>query len=69
MLAVGACERIELSLDSFLTSALDRGDWSASHLKYFNPREIILIALGTGDCVGLRVRLDALVTRNISCFC
>jgi len=37
--AMKACWGAEVQLHAFLTSTLDRGEWSASHLGRFTPRE------------------------------
>jgi hypothetical protein len=44
-----------------LTSALDGGEWSASHPGGFTPRERTLGAHWIGGWVGLRAGLDAVV--------
>jgi len=46
-----------------LTSALDGGEWSASHPGFFTPRE--RIPNWIGGWVGLRAGLDAMVRRKI----
>jgi hypothetical protein len=48
---------------SLLTSALDRGEWSASRSGCALPRD------GGGGWVGLRAGLDTEVRGKILCFC
>jgi hypothetical protein len=48
-----------------LTSVLDGGEWSASHLGRFTPRERAPGTHWIGDWVGLRAGLDAVVKRKI----
>jgi hypothetical protein len=51
-----------------LTSALDRGEWSASRLGRFTPRERAPRTHCIGGWVGPRAVLDAVVKRNIPSF-
>jgi hypothetical protein len=48
-----------------LTSALDGGEWSASHPGRFTPRERALGTHSIVGCVGLRAVLDAVMKRKI----
>jgi hypothetical protein len=48
------------------TTALDGGEWSASHHGRFTPRETAPGNHWTGDWVGPRTVLDAVVKRKIS---
>jgi hypothetical protein len=48
-----------------LTSALDGGEWSASHPGHFTPRERIHGTHWIGGCVGPRAVLDVVVKRKI----
>jgi hypothetical protein len=48
-----------------LTSALDAGEWSASRLGRFTPRERAPGTHWIGDWVGPRAVLNAVVKRNI----
>jgi hypothetical protein len=48
-----------------LTSALDGGEWSASHPGRFTPRERALGTHWIGGWVGPRAVLDAVVKRKI----
>jgi hypothetical protein len=53
---------VEVKLHSFLTSALDGGEWSASYPSHFNPGE--RIPLDT-NLVGHTVILDMVTKRKI----
>jgi hypothetical protein len=53
----------------FLTSALDRGEWSASRLGRFNPGERAPGIHFIGGWMGSKAGLDAMEKRKISCFC
>ena len=64
----GVLGGVELWLLSFLTSALDGGELSASHLHCFIPRERIPCMYQKGGCVCPIVGLDVLVRRKISFF-
>jgi hypothetical protein len=57
--------RVEVQLHSFLTSALDGGECSASHPGRFIPRERDPGTHWIGGWVGLRAVLDAVVKRTI----
>jgi hypothetical protein len=48
-----------------LISALDRGEWSASRLGHFAPRERAPGTHWIGSWVGPRAVLDAVVKRKI----
>jgi hypothetical protein len=48
-----------------LTSALDGGEWSASHLGRFTPRERVPGTHWIGGWVGTRAGLDTVVKRKI----
>jgi hypothetical protein len=48
-----------------LTSALDGGEWSASHPGRFTPRERAPGTHWIGVWVGSRAVLDAVVRRNL----
>jgi hypothetical protein len=52
---------VEIQLHAFLTSALDGGEWSASHPGRFTPREIPWYPLDR-RLGGLRSGLDRVVT-------
>jgi hypothetical protein len=47
-----------------LTSALDGGEWSASHTGRFTPRERAPCTHWIGGWVGPRAVLDVVVKRN-----
>jgi hypothetical protein len=49
----------------FLTSALAGGEWSASRLSRFTPRERVPGTHSIGDRVGLSAVLDMIVKRKI----
>jgi hypothetical protein len=49
----------------FLTSALEGGEWSASHSSCFTPRERGPSIHWTGDWVGPRASLDKVEKRKI----
>jgi hypothetical protein len=46
--------RVEVKLHSFLTSALDEGEWSALHTGRFFPRERAPGTRWIGGSVGIR---------------
>jgi hypothetical protein len=48
-----------------LTSALDEGEWSASHPRCFTPRESVPGTHWTGGWVGPSAILDTAVKRKI----
>jgi hypothetical protein len=48
-----------------LTSALDRGEWSASRPGRFTPRERAPVSHWIGGWLGPRAVLDAVVKRKI----
>jgi len=48
-----------------LTSALDGGEWSASHIGHFTPKETAPDTHWTGGWVGPRAVLDVVVKRKI----
>jgi hypothetical protein len=52
---------VEAQLHTFLTSALDGGEWSASRPGRFTPRESAPGASGMGGWVGPRACLDTVV--------
>jgi hypothetical protein len=52
---------VEVQLHAFLTSALDRGEWSASRLGRFTARERALNTHWMGGWVVLRTGLDTVV--------
>jgi hypothetical protein len=56
---------VEVYLHTFLTSALDGGEWSASHPGRFTPRERAPCAHWIGGWVGSRTVLDAVAKRKI----
>jgi hypothetical protein len=49
----------------FLTSPLERGEWTATRLHHFTPRERVTRTNWIGVWVGRRARLDAVATREI----
>jgi hypothetical protein len=53
------------SFSHYFTSALDGGEWSASRLGRFTPRERAPGTHWMGGRVGLRAVLDAVVKRKI----
>jgi hypothetical protein len=55
---------VEVYLHTFLTSALDGGEWSASRPGLFTPRERASGTHWTGGWVGLRASLNAMVKRK-----
>jgi hypothetical protein len=61
-------ENIE-ALGSFLTSALDGGEWSASRPGRSLPREMIPSTYWTGGWVDVRVGLNEEATGKILCLC
>jgi hypothetical protein len=54
---------------TFLTLALDGGEWSASHPSHFTPRETAPGTHWIGGWVGPRAGLDAVVKRKIPSPC
>jgi hypothetical protein len=54
-----------VQLHTFLTSALDGSEWSASRPGRFTPRERAPGIHWIGDWVGTRAVLDAVVNRKI----
>jgi len=48
-----------------LTSALDGGEWSASHPSHFTAREIVLSTHWMGGWVGRRAGLNMVSKRKI----
>jgi hypothetical protein len=56
---------VEVWLHSFLTSAVDRGEWSASRLGRFTPRERAPVTHWIRGSVGPRAVLDVVVERKI----
>jgi hypothetical protein len=50
----------------FLTSTLDRGEWSASHSGHFTAGEIAPFTHWIGGCTGSRARLDAVESNQES---
>jgi hypothetical protein len=56
---------VEVLLHAFFTSALDGGEWSASHPGRFAPRERANCTHWLGGWVGYRAGLDAAVKRKI----
>jgi hypothetical protein len=52
----------------FLTSVLDEGEWLASRLGRFTPKERDPETHWIGGWVGLRIVLDAVVKRKIPSF-
>lgn len=65
--AMKVYEEVELQLHSFFISALDEGQWLASHPNCFTPSKRALSSHVIG-WVGLRAILDAFEKRKISCF-
>jgi hypothetical protein len=65
----GACGEGKYSSYSFLTSALDEGDWSASRLGRALPWERTPDTLCTGAWVSLRAGLDTKARGKILCPC
>jgi len=57
---------VELWLLSFLTSALDGGEWSASCLRCFTPRDRVHCICQKGSWLCTRISLDILERRKIS---
>jgi hypothetical protein len=56
---------VEVYLHAFLTSALDGGQWSASRLGRFTPKERAPSTHWIGGWVGPRAVLDTAVKRKI----
>jgi hypothetical protein len=56
---------VEIQLDTFLTSALDGGEWSASRPGRFTPKERACGTHWIGGSVDSRAVLDAVVKRKI----
>jgi hypothetical protein len=59
------CGGVEVMLHTFLSSALDGGEWPVSHPGRFTHGERTPFAHCTGSWVGPRAGLDASVTRKI----
>jgi len=57
---------MELQLHTFLTSALDGGEWSVSRSGRFTPRERAPGTHWIRDWVGSRAGLEAVVKRKIT---
>jgi len=53
---------VEVYLHAFLNSALDRGEWSASHPGLFTPKERAHATQWTGVWIVPRAGLDAVHT-------
>jgi hypothetical protein len=62
-------EGVKVKLHAFLTSTLDEGEWSASRLGPFNPRERAPGTHWIGNCTGPRAGLDVVVNRKYLCPC
>jgi hypothetical protein len=60
---------VEVRLYAFLNSVLDGGEWSASHLGRFIPRERAPGSHWIGGWVGPRASLDAVVNGKIPSSC
>jgi hypothetical protein len=56
---------VEVNPHSFLASAHDGGEWSASRSSRFIPRERALVSYWIGGCVEPRGSLDAVLKRKI----
>jgi hypothetical protein len=56
---------MEVWFHTFLTSALDGGEWSVSRAGHFNPRERAPDSHWIGGWVGPRAVLDAVAKRKI----
>jgi hypothetical protein len=56
---------VEVQLHVFLNSALDGGEWSASRLGRFIPRERACDTHGIGGWIGPRAVPDTVVKRKI----
>jgi hypothetical protein len=65
----GAKEERRYGSYSFLTSALDVGDWSVTPQPRFTPRERTPSTHCTGGWVGLRASLDTEARGKILCLC
>jgi len=57
-------EGVETEIHSFLTSALDGGEWSGSRTGRFTPGKINIGTHWIGGWLGPRVGLEAVVKRN-----
>jgi hypothetical protein len=57
--------KVRVHLHALLSSALDGGEWSASHSARFTPRERAAGTHWIGGLVGPRAVLDAVVKRKI----
>jgi hypothetical protein len=55
---------MEMELHAFLTSALNDGEWSASHSSHFNLREGALGTHWIGGWVGPRAFLVAVAKKS-----
>jgi len=54
-----------MKMDIFLTLALDRGEWSASHPGHFTPRERVPSTHWVGGWAGSRTSLEFMANRKI----
>jgi hypothetical protein len=60
---------VEVQIHSYLTSALDGGEWLASRPGHFTPREKGPGIRWMGGWVGPRAGLDAVVRKKIPNLC
>jgi len=67
--AMKACSGTEVQPHSFLTGALDGGEWSSSQSRWFNPRERAPVTHCTWGLVNPREGSDILEKRRNSGLC
>jgi len=60
---------VEVEIQALLTSALDGGEWSASHPGCFTPGERTSGTHWIRGWVGLRVSLDTVMKSKYPCHC
>jgi hypothetical protein len=65
MHAMKEYEEVDVWLHTFLTSAPDGGEWSASGTGRFTSEELVPCASSTGRRMGPRATLNALKNRKI----
>jgi hypothetical protein len=58
-----------IQLDVYLASALDEGEWSASHRGLFTPGKGVPGTSYVGGRLDCRADVGCMKKRKISCFC